>query len=95
MTKQKEPDGSLGAWTPMFEGVDGVISEESWIAGEHVYFASEEGKVHVVQAGDKYHLVGVNELGESIMATPACSQGEIFIRSTESLWCIGTRRPMN
>ncbi len=35
-TKTRKPDGTLGEWTKMFDGVDGVISEESWIASEYV-----------------------------------------------------------
>jgi outer membrane protein assembly factor BamB len=57
-----------------------------------VYFLSDEGVVTVVKPGPNFEAVARNELGEKCFASPAPSQGQIFIRSDRHLWCIG-RKP--
>jgi hypothetical protein len=54
-----------------------------------VYFASKEGVVRVVEAGPEFRLLAANDLGETIIASPAISAGEIFIRGQTHLFCIG------
>jgi outer membrane protein assembly factor BamB len=46
-----------------------------------VYFASEEGNIFVLRAGPKYELVAQNEMGESVLATPAISEGTMIYRT--------------
>jgi hypothetical protein len=48
---------------------------------------------HVVRPGAAYQQVARNELGERTFASPAVSDGQIFIRGEKSLFCIGKRRP--
>ena len=55
----------------------------------NVYWLSDEGTCYVVKAKEKYQLVARNELGEHCNASPAISQGNLFIRSDQHLWCIG------
>ncbi len=54
-----------------------------------VYFLNDDGVAHVVKAGGKYELVSRNELGEKTYASPAISQGRIFLRGFQNLYCIG------
>jgi len=54
-----------------------------------LYFTSEDGDVHVIQAGDEYALLATNPMNEICMATPAISKGMIFIRTKSRLYCIG------
>ncbi|MFT7485006.1 MAG: outer membrane protein assembly factor BamB [Candidatus Paceibacteria bacterium] len=54
-----------------------------------VYFAGEAGMVHVVQAGSEYSLLASNDMGETIMSTPAISEGRLYVRTRGSLVCIG------
>jgi hypothetical protein len=54
-----------------------------------LYFTSEEGDVRVVRAGPKFELLAVNHMGEPCMATPAISDGMIFIRTQHFLYGIG------
>ena len=54
-----------------------------------VYFLNDDGVMHVVRAGPKYELVARNELGEKTYASPALSDGQIFLRSFKNLYCIG------
>ncbi len=54
-----------------------------------VYFLSDKGVTTVVRPGEKFDLVARNELGEDTYASPAISQGKIYIRGLKHLFCIG------
>lgn len=54
-----------------------------------IYFTSEEGDVHVVQAGPVFKLLGANPLDEICMATPAISEGSLYFRTRGHLVSIG------
>ena len=56
-----------------------------------VYFLNDDGVTHVVKPAAKFELVAKNELGEETYASPAISQGQIFLRSFSSLYCIGAK----
>jgi outer membrane protein assembly factor BamB len=62
----------------------------SAIAGDgKLYYSSEEGSVLVVKAGPTFELLKENAMGETVMATPAISEGSIFIRTRTRLVAIG------
>ena len=56
-----------------------------------VYFLDDDGVTKVVRPGPEYDLIAQNELGEDCYASPAMSDGQIFIRTAENLVCIGKR----
>jgi outer membrane protein assembly factor BamB len=61
----------------------------SLLAGDgKVYFTSTQGSVSVVKAGSEFELLSQNDMGETIMASPAVSGGQFFIRSDKHLYCI-------
>jgi outer membrane protein assembly factor BamB len=60
-------------------------------AGGHLYITDEEGKTYVLALGREYKLVRTNELGESVMATPAIAGGNLYIRGRQHLFAIGDR----
>jgi len=62
-------------------------------AGGLCYFLSDEGVSKVVRPGREYELVATNELGEFCYASPAISEGQIFIRAEQHLYCIGQPSP--
>jgi len=53
-----------------------------------LYFAGEDGDVFVVKAGTQYELIATNPIGEVIMATPAISEGMIFVRTISHVYGI-------
>jgi outer membrane protein assembly factor BamB len=55
-----------------------------------VFLASEEGKMTVLKAGGEWDVMSVNDLGEEIHATPALSQGRIYVRTRRFVYCFGT-----
>jgi len=55
-----------------------------------VYFLSDKGVMTVVKPGEELDIVARNELGENTYASPAISNGQIFLRGDKHLYCIGT-----
>jgi hypothetical protein len=60
-------------------------------AGGLVYFLNDDGVTHVVRPGPTYDLVARNELPEKTFASPAISDGHLFIRGERSLFCVGAK----
>lgn len=58
------------------------------IAGGNVYFLDRTGIMHISKAGAAFELVGESPVGERTDATPAFSEGRIYIRSKDNLFCI-------
>ena len=56
-----------------------------------VYFLSDEGVTLVVQPGPEFNPLARNPLDEPCFASPAISQGQVFIRGDRHLYCIGSR----
>ncbi|MFK7769020.1 MAG: PQQ-binding-like beta-propeller repeat protein [Mariniblastus sp.] len=57
-------------------------------ADDKIFCASENGTVYVLAAGAKFKILARNKMGAPCLATPAISNGVIFIRTTESLVAI-------
>jgi outer membrane protein assembly factor BamB len=55
-----------------------------------ILLTSEDGDTFVIKAGQKHELLETNHVGEPVYASPAISNGKIFIRGEQSLFCIGT-----
>ena len=57
-----------------------------------LYLSNEDGEMLVIAAGQKFTHVATNSMGELLMATPALSDGVMYVRSSASLFAIG-RKP--
>lgn len=55
-----------------------------------VYFLSDKGVMTVVKPGEELDIVARNELGENTYASPAISDGQIFLRGAKHIYCIST-----
>jgi outer membrane protein assembly factor BamB len=60
-------------------------------AGDRLYFTSEDGDVYVIQAGREFAELAHNEMGEICMATPAISDGVLFVRTQGHVVAIGKK----
>jgi outer membrane protein assembly factor BamB len=60
-------------------------------AAGRIYFTSEDGEVTVVKAGPKFEVLGRNNVGELLVASPALSQGCVFLRGDKHLYCISAK----
>ena len=70
------------------ERIGGTYRASLIAAGGNVYFTSLEGVTTVVRAASEYQLVSRNDLGQSIAATPAITEGALFVRTERQLICI-------
>ncbi len=66
----------------------GAFTASPVAADGKVYFSSEDGEVFVLRAGPKYELLASNPMGEVLLATPAISDGVIYIRGLKDLFAI-------
>jgi outer membrane protein assembly factor BamB len=76
--------------TGRVEGAVGGYSASPVAAEGKIFLASEDGKVAVVHAGKDWKALAVNDIGENCYATPALSEGEIYLRTDESLYRFST-----
>lgn len=59
------------------------------IAAEgRIYFVNLEGTATVVAAEPEYRLIAENKLDDEFTASPAISDGKLFLRGRKSLYCI-------
>jgi len=72
-------------------GAEGEYYASPIAANGHIYLASTRGMVTVAQAGDSMNVKAKNNLGESIMATPAIADDKFYVRSEKHLWVFGKR----
>ena len=62
-------------------------------ADGRLYLSNEDGEMLVVAAGLEFRLISTNPMGDLLMATPALSNGVLYVRSASSLFAVG--RPRN
>ena len=61
-------------------------------ADDKIYLSSEDGDVLVIAAGPTFKHIATNAMGESLMATPALSEGVMYLRSAKHLFAIGKKQ---
>jgi hypothetical protein len=57
-----------------------------------VFFINDDGEVNVIKPGREFECVVTYELGESCYASPAISDGQVFVRGFQHLFCFGRRK---
>jgi outer membrane protein assembly factor BamB len=76
-----------GARTPM----PGSFTASPIAFDGKILLFSEDGDTHVIKAGPRHEVLRTNVLAEPIYASPAVSQGRLFIRGAQHLYCIRAR----
>lgn len=67
--------------------------QASLVAGDgKVYYTNLDGVVSVIKAGAKFEVLSKNSVGESIVASPAISNGQMFLRGDKHLYCIEEKK---
>lgn len=59
------------------------------LAGGLVYMPNDEGVITVIKPGPAFQKVAQNSIGENMNASPAISNGKIYLRGYKHLFCIG------
>jgi len=73
------------------ERVGGNFSASPVAADGRIYFVGDNGETTVIEAGPEFKVLAKNALGEKLQASPAISQGQVFIRTEKNLFCIGAK----
>ena len=56
-----------------------------------IYVSGEDGDLIVLTAGPAFKHIATNAMGEALMATPALSEGTMYVRSSQHLFAIGKK----
>jgi outer membrane protein assembly factor BamB len=68
----------------------GTFTASPVAADGKVYIGTEEGLVYVVEAGPAFAELALNAMDEPLMATPALSDGAIYLRTPRHLVAVGS-----
>lgn len=70
------------------ERLGGSFSASPIAAEGRIYFVSDEGETTLIEAGPAFKVLARNPLGEKVQASPAMSQGHLFMRTEKHLFAI-------
>ncbi len=73
------------------ERLDGNFTASPVTAEGRIYLVADHGETTVLAAGPEFKVLAKNPIGEKVQATPAISQGRIFIRTEKHLFAIGAK----
>jgi outer membrane protein assembly factor BamB len=62
------------------------------LAGGLVYIPNDDGVITVIKPGARFEYIAKNSIGEKMNASPAISNGKIYLRGYQHLFCIGMNR---
>jgi hypothetical protein len=61
------------------------------LADGKIYLPNQSGDVIVLKAGPKFEVLATNSVNEPTNTSLAASDGQLFLRTDKSLWCIGRK----
>jgi outer membrane protein assembly factor BamB len=80
-------------WEERIPGAKGGSWSSMLLAGDRIYLPLQSGDIVVVKASPKFELLAVNSLKEQSNSSLAASNGELFFRTQQTLWCISAAKP--
>ena len=69
----------------------GTYSASPVLADGKIYATNEEGTTTVIEAGDEFKILSKNKLNDYTLASPAVSGRQIFIRTSNYLYCLADK----
>jgi outer membrane protein assembly factor BamB len=66
-----------------------TFSASPMLAGDYLYLVNEDGTTYVVDVAQEGKLVATNELNEPTVATPVLVDNQIYLQTSEHLYCLG------
>jgi outer membrane protein assembly factor BamB len=66
----------------------GTYSASPLLADGKLYVTNEDGATTVLQAGDEFKILGVNQLNGHTLASPVAAGDQIFLRTADYLYCL-------
>ncbi len=76
----KGPGARTGSWSSIL------------LAGDRLYIPNQSGDIFVVRASPNFEVLATNSTGESMNASPAAADGNLFVRTEKSLWCFSSAK---
>jgi outer membrane protein assembly factor BamB len=61
------------------------------LANGLVYMPNDDGVITVIKPGPTFQYIAKNPIGEKMFASPAISNGKIYLRGFQHLFCIGAK----
>ena len=72
------------------KGAKSEVWSSAVLSGDNIYILNQSGDCVIFKASPRFEVVGVNSIGSELTnGSLAVSDGELFIRTHEHLWCIG------
>jgi outer membrane protein assembly factor BamB len=68
-----------------------AFSASPVLVNDRLYMAREDGRVFVVSTTGDHRILATNEVDGLVIATPVFLRGKILIRTSDHLYCIGSR----
>lgn len=72
----------------------GIQYSSPVLAGGLVYMPNDNGVITIIKPGPKFEYIAKNSLGEKMFASPAISNGKIYLRGYQHLFCISINGKM-
>jgi outer membrane protein assembly factor BamB len=70
----------------------GIYSSSPVLADGKIYITSEDGITTVMKAGPNFEILARNNLDDYSLSSVAISDGQLFLRTAQHLYCIGKRQ---
>jgi outer membrane protein assembly factor BamB len=70
----------------------GTYSASPVLADGRIYITNEDGLTTVLKAGPHFEILAENNMNDYCLNTVAISEGQIFLRTAQTLYCIGKRK---
>lgn len=61
-------------------------------AGNKIFIPQNDGKIHVIETGRTFRKLATNHMEEQTMASPAISDGMLYLRTRHHLYCIAEEK---
>jgi outer membrane protein assembly factor BamB len=74
-------------------GARGSSWSSMLLADGKIYVPNQSGDVFVLRASPRFEVLSTNAVGEPTNASLAASNGELFMRTDKSLWCLSDAKP--
>lgn len=74
-------------WTKKRIGNFGNYYASPIAAGDRIYVPGENGYIVTLKAGPEVEMLAKNDVGDSLVATPAIADNRIYVRTLNSLHC--------
>jgi outer membrane protein assembly factor BamB len=81
-----DPASQKNVWSQDIEA--GFQSSPIVVGNDRIYIVDRQGATHLIEIGDTFHSLAVSPIGQEVIATPAFSDGRIFIRGRDELFCV-------